>query len=98
MIVPTNHCHSLCRAGVIMKDLIALETAVPDYVEHGRRKLINFRKMVQLRQILSDIVQLNVSRPAVKPRKELVHMLRVSLYFEFSLFFFSQFKINRQNS
>ena len=72
-------------SGVIMKDLVALETAIKDHVEHNGEKLINFHKMVQLSDILHKVTGLRDTPPDVDPDKELSNIMRVSVvYFHFA--------------
>ena len=73
-------------SGVIMKDLVALETAIKDHVEHNGEKLINFHKMVQVSDILHKITGLRDTPPEVDPDKELSNIMRVSLFSLFYIF------------
>ena len=68
------------RSGVIMKDLVALETAIKDHVEHNDKKLVNFHKMVQVSDILHKITGLRDTPPEVDPDKELSNIMRVSFF------------------
>ena len=68
----------LNQSGVIMKDLVALETAIKDHVEHNDIKLINFHKMVQVSDILNKVTGLRETSPDVVPDKELSNIMRVS--------------------
>lgn len=59
-----------------MKDLILLNTALPDRLENN---LVNFRKMVQLSLIFSELMYLqnNASLPII-PNMDLVNTIRVN--------------------
>jgi len=70
--------------GVIMKDLVALETAIKDHVEHNDVKLINFHKMVQVSDILNKVTGLRDTSPDVVPDKELSNIMRLSLKSRYS--------------
>ena len=59
-----------------MKDLICLDVAVSDFIEK-KKNLCNFKKMVQLSQILSRITKLADNKPSISPKADLVSMLRV---------------------
>ena len=59
-----------------MKDLILLNTALPDKFEGT---LVNFRKMVQLSMIFSELMQVQSSTLPVEPSMDLVNTLRVSI-------------------
>ena len=61
-----------------MKDLIGLETAVSDFIEEKGRRLCNYKKMVQLSQVLHQIIDLAKVKPQIRPKQDLVNMLRVS--------------------
>ena len=68
-----------------MHDLVALETATSDYVESNSEKLINFRKMVLVSNILEQIMRVKQEYPDVHPKKEVVNVIRVRrLVFDFS--------------
>ena len=60
-----------------MKDLVALDTAIPDYIENGDAKLVNFHKMVQVSCILEQVRRTRVITPNVIPRKEIFNVIRV---------------------
>ena len=60
-----------------MKDLIGLETAVSDFIEEKGRRLCNYKKMVQLSQVLHQIIDLAKVKPQIRPKQDLVNMLRV---------------------
>ena len=60
-----------------MKDLISLDTAVPDYVDEDGVKMINFRKMMKLKKALRYVYDLRNTAPNMSPKKELFAMLRV---------------------
>ena len=70
----SNIC-SCFNSGVHMKDLILLNTALPDRVEGG---LINFRKMAQLSITFTELMKLQNSMPPVEPNMDLVNTLRVT--------------------
>ena len=68
-----------------MHDLVALETAMSDYVESNSEKLINFHKMVLVSNILERIMRVKQEYPDVHPKKEVVNVIRVRrLVFDFS--------------
>ena len=68
-----------------MHDLVALETAMSDYVESNSEKLINFHKMVLVSNILEQIMRVKQEYPDVHPKKEVVNVIRVRrLVFDFS--------------
>ena len=68
-----------------MHDLVALETAMSDYVESNSEKLINFHKMVLVSNILEQIMRVSQEYPDVHPKKEIVNVIRVRrLVFDFS--------------
>ncbi|XP_020613010.1 RAS guanyl-releasing protein 1-like [Orbicella faveolata] len=62
--------------GIQLKDLIALHTALPDTVDGH---LLNVQKMIRLSNIMSRLLQVQTSLPALQPNLELIKMLRVSL-------------------
>ena len=66
-------------SGVIMKDLVALDTALKNHVEHQGQRLINFHKMVQVSDILQQVTGLRYTPPEVDPDKELSNIMRVSV-------------------
>jgi len=76
--------------GVIMKDLVSLETAIKDHIEHetadgGIKKLVNFHKMVQISNILNKVTNLRSTPPNVVPDKDLTNIMRVRFpYWKFS--------------
>merc|ERR1719354_913843 len=65
--------------GVVMKDLVILETAVKDHIEHKGVKLINFHKLVQVSKILEHVLRGRSIHPDVTPRGDFLSILRVSL-------------------
>merc|ERR1719495_1544850 len=65
--------------GVVMKDLVILETAVKDHVEYNNAKLINFHKLVQVSKILEHINRASSIHPDICPREDLLSILKVSL-------------------
>lgn len=68
-----------------MHDLVALETAMSDYVESNSEKLINFHKMVLVSNILEQIMRVTQEYPDVHPKKDVVNVIRVRrLVFDFS--------------
>ena len=74
-----NHQISPSSAGVLMKDLIALDTAVEDFVEENGRRLCHFKKISQISQILSTFNNMAHMKPPVSPKADLVNLLRVSV-------------------
>ena len=62
-----------------MKDLVILETAVKDHVDHNGIKLINFHKLVQVSQILEHINRASTIHPDVCLREDFLSILKVSL-------------------
>lgn len=62
-----------------MKDLVALETAVKDYVDNNGVKLVNFHKMVQVAGILEQTLRSRHIVPLVHPKKEVFNVIRVSM-------------------
>ncbi|XP_065655585.1 RAS guanyl-releasing protein 2-B isoform X3 [Hydra vulgaris] len=86
--------------GVVMKDLIAMETAVGDFIKEGELLLINFRKMVQLSSILEQLLKSKKMQPEVTPVNHLLHVIRVSLrsrYTEDDLYDMSMQREPREN-
>ncbi|XP_065051624.1 RAS guanyl-releasing protein 2-A-like isoform X2 [Rhopilema esculentum] len=65
--------------GVLMKDLISLDTAVNDFFEKRKRPFCNYKKMLQLAQLLHQVTNLAKHKPEIVPKQDLVTMLRVSL-------------------
>lgn len=70
--------------GVVMKDLVALETAVKDYVDNNGVKLVNFHKMVQVAGILEQTLRSRHIVPLVHPKKEVFNVIRLSLRSRYS--------------
>ena len=68
-----------------MKDVVALDVAVVDFVEQKGRRLCNFKKMGQLAQILSRFNQLVKTKPPISPKLDLVNMLRVGSWHNYFL-------------
>eukprot|EP00795_Rhopilema_esculentum_P013258 gene13258-4090_t len=64
---------------VLMKDLISLDTAVNDFFEKRKRPFCNYKKMLQLAQLLHQVTNLAKHKPEIVPKQDLVTMLRVSL-------------------
>ena len=62
-------------SGIQLKDLIALNTALPDTLNGGR--LINVQKMIRLSDIMSKLIGAQTTPPPVLPNSELINMLRV---------------------
>ena len=60
--------------GVHLKDLILLNTALPDKL-HGH--LINFRKMAQLSNIFTELMNVQMSTVPVEGNLDLVNMIKV---------------------
>lgn len=68
--------------GVHLKDLILLNTALPDRIDSI---LINFRKMVQLSFIFSELMQLqNNSALPIIPNLDLVNTIRLALDMQYT--------------
>ena len=65
--------------GVVMKDLVILETAVKDHIERNGQKLINFHKLVQVSKILQHINQACAIHPDISPREDLLSIFKVAL-------------------
>jgi len=66
-------CLAACR-GVHLKDLILLHTALPDWVEDV---YVNFRKMVQLSMIFTELMQVQNATLPIEPNMDLVNTVRV---------------------
>ena len=60
-----------------MKDLISLDTAVNDFLGERKRPFCNYKKMLQLAQLLHQVTNLAKHKPEIVPKKDLVNMLRV---------------------
>jgi len=70
--------------GVVMHDLVALETVLKDRIEVGEQKLINFHKLVQVSGILKHVLKASNEQPNVFPKKEVFNIIRVSLKSRYS--------------
>ena len=80
-----TYTYSILLVGVVMHDLVALETATSDYVESNSEKLINFHKMVLVSNILEQILRVTQEHPDVHPKKEVFNVIRVRrIVFDFS--------------
>lgn len=64
--------------GVVMHDLVALETVLKDRIEVGEQKLVNFHKLVQVSGILKHVLKASNEQPNVFPKKEVFNIIRVS--------------------
>ncbi|OBS81516.1 hypothetical protein A6R68_20249 [Neotoma lepida] len=64
--------------GVHLKDLVALQLALPDWLDPGRTKL-NGAKMRQLFSILEELAMVTSLRPPVQANPDLLSLLTVSL-------------------
>ncbi|KAI4882545.1 hypothetical protein NFI96_034477 [Prochilodus magdalenae] len=62
--------------GVHLKDLIAVNEAMTDYVENGK---INVQKLQALYNHINELVQLQQNPPLLDANKDLVHLLTLSL-------------------
>ena len=62
--------------GVHLKDLIAVDNALPDYVSD--KKLINFQKMVKFYSVIATLMNFKNMQPPAPSKFELINMLRVS--------------------
>ena len=62
--------------GVHLKDLIAVDNALPDYVSD--KKLINFQKMVKFYGVIATLMNFKNMQPPAPSKFELINMLRVS--------------------
>lgn len=69
-----------CFRGVHLKDLILLNTALPDWVEGG---FVNFRKMVQLSMIFTELMQVQNATLPIEPNMDLVNTVRVRSTFHY---------------
>eukprot|EP00794_Sanderia_malayensis_P017574 gene17574-19326_t len=70
---------SFCNTGVIMKDIISLDTAVPDFLNENGRRLCHFKKVYQLAKLLKNFKCIGTTKPPILPKADLVNILRVSL-------------------
>ncbi|KAH0508094.1 RAS guanyl-releasing protein 2 [Microtus ochrogaster] len=64
--------------GVHLKDLVALQLALPDWLDPGRTRL-NGAKMRQLFSILEELAMVTSLRPPVQANPDLLSLLTVSL-------------------
>ena len=64
----------LIYRGVHLKDLILLHTALPDWVDDV---YVNFRKMVQLSMIFTELMQVQNATLPIEPNMDLVNTVRV---------------------
>lgn len=62
--------------GLHLKDLISLDTALPDRVDGG---LVNFRKMTQLAAIFGELWEVQKGTPPLEVNHDLVNTLKLSL-------------------
>ena len=62
--------------GVHLKDLIAVDNALPDYVSD--KKLLNFQKMVKFYSVIATLMNFKNMQPPAPSKFELINMLRVS--------------------
>ncbi|CAH1791529.1 unnamed protein product [Owenia fusiformis] len=62
--------------GVHLKDLILLHTALPDWIEPN---MLNFRKMVQMSVIFTELMHLQNTSVPIEANMDLVNTLRLSL-------------------
>ena len=63
--------------GVHLKDLIAVDNALPDYMTE--KKLINFQKMVKFYSVIATLMNFKNMQPPAPSKFELINMLRVSM-------------------
>ncbi|XP_046859806.1 ras guanyl-releasing protein 3-like [Xenia sp. Carnegie-2017] len=63
--------------GVHLKDLVAVDAALPDYVTE--EKLINFQKMVKFYAVIATLMNFKNMLPPAPSKYELINMLRVSI-------------------
>ena len=85
--------------GVHLKDLILLHTALPDWVDDI---YVNFRKMVQLSMIFTELMQVQNATLPIEPNMDLVNTVRVRssvsrLSSVLAQFFSRIFRIYEQN-
>jgi len=59
---------------VHLKDLILLHTALPDWIDDV---YVNFRKMVQLSLIFTELMQVQNATLPIEPNMDLVNTVRV---------------------
>lgn len=64
-----------------LKDLIAVDTALPDYV--AEKNEINFQKMVRFYSVIATLLSFKNMEPPAPSKFELINMLRVSNFFFF---------------
>ncbi|KAM9466567.1 RAS guanyl-releasing protein 1-like [Clarias gariepinus] len=62
--------------GVHLKDLIAVNEAMTDYVDNGK---INVQKLQALYNHINELIQLQQNPPLLDANKDLVHLLTLSL-------------------
>ena len=79
-----------CR-GVHLKDLILLNTALPDMFDGS---LVNFRKMVQLSFIFTEVMQVQGGTLPFEVNMDLANTLRVRRFYNPSLLFNDNLIIN----
>ena len=63
--------------GVHLKDLIAVDNALPDYVSD--KKFLNFQKMVKFYSVIATLMNFKNMQPPAPSKFELINMLRVSI-------------------
>lgn len=64
--------------GVHLKDLIAVNEAMTDYVDNSK---INVQKLQALYNHINELIQLQQNPPLLDANKDLVHLLTVSTAF-----------------
>ncbi|KAJ8372759.1 hypothetical protein AAFF_G00277020 [Aldrovandia affinis] len=62
--------------GVHLKDLISLNEALPDYLEHDK---INLGKLQHLYSNITDLLAIHSCAPPLQTNKDLLHLLTLSL-------------------
>jgi len=70
--------------GVHLKDLILLHTALADWVDDV---YVNFRKMVQLSMIYTELMQVQNATLPIEPNMDLVNTVRVCILHQFIIGF-----------
>lgn len=65
--------------GVHLKDLVALQLALPDWLDPGRTRL-NGAKMRQLFSILEELAMVTSLRPPVQANPDLLSLLTVRVW------------------
>ena len=78
----SSHALTCFSRGVHLKDLILLHTALPDRVDSN---LINFRKMAQLSNIFTHLMQVQNALLPFEANIDLVNTIRVSGMSSYSL-------------